>query len=193
VVRKELILVGALLALAAAGAAAASAPTKLERWVAVRAGKIAPGIRVDQRGRGYCFAGSLADPRADAWRCVLGKQIEDPCFSGGATLVLCPSGTPDSHDALELRLTKPLPPAQTHRSGDPTRQDPWVIVTAGAYCYRTTAASAPQTGRALSYICAGASVLAGSPDRAHPVWTIALLPTATAKRYVTTAIKAAWW
>lgn len=185
-----LVLAAALLAPAAAGAAAVSAPTKLERWVAFRGAKPAPGIHIDQRGRGYCFAASLADPRADAWRCVLGKQIEDPCFSGGATFVLCPFGTPDSRDALELTLTRPLAHTPAHRTGDPTREDPWVIVTAaGAYCYRATAAST----RALSYVCAGASVLAGSPNRTHATWTIGLLPTTTSKRSVTTAITAAWW
>jgi hypothetical protein len=184
-----LVLAAALLALAAAGAAA-PAPTKLERWVAFRGTKPAPDIRIDQRGRGYCFAGSLADPRADAWRCVLGKQIEDPCFSGGATFVLCPFGTPDSRDALELTLTKPLPHAPANRTGDPTREDPWVIVTiGGAYCYRATAAST----RAFSYVCAGASVLAGSPNRTRALWTIELLRTPTSKRYVTTAVRSAWW
>lgn len=188
--RQKPIVAAVLLALAAAGAAAAPAPTKLERWVAVRGGAVAPGIRIDERGRGYCFAGSLADPRTDAWRCVLGRQIEDPCFSGGATFVLCPVGTPDSRDALRLTLTKLLPHGTAHRSGDPTREDPWVIVTAGgAYCYRATAASA----RAFSYVCAGASVLDGSPDRAHATWTIGLLPTAASKRPVTTAIRSAWW
>ncbi len=182
------------LALAAVSVAFAAAPTKLAQWVAFRAGKVASVVHVIQRGQGYCFTGSLADPRADAWRCFLGNEIQDPCFSGGGTFVICPSGTPDSRDALELQLTKPLPINQANPPGDPTRKDPWVIVTAGgAYCYRITGASALRAGKELTYECAGASSLAGSPRRARSAWTISLLATGTSKRYVTAAVSSVWW
>lgn len=184
----------ALLAAVVVGVALAAAPTKLERWTAFRAGAIAPGVHVLQRGRGYCFASSIADPRPDAWRCFVGNEIHDPCFSGGGTFVLCPYGTPDSHDALQLRLTKPLPQGQANPAGDPTRRPPWVIVTAGgAYCYRLTGTTGIVAGKTVTYECAGASSLAGTPNRAKQVWTISLLPTGTSKRWVTTAIRAAWW
>ena len=183
-----------LLALAAVSVAVAATPTKVERWVAFRAGKVASGIHVVQRGRGYCFTGSLADARADAWRCFLGNEIEDPCFSGGVGLVICPSGTPDSGDALALRLTKPLPRNQVNPPGDPTHKDPWVIVSGGgAYCYRVTGTTTLMAGRALTYECAGASALAGSPNRSRSVWTIDLLPTGTSTRYITAAIRSVWW
>jgi hypothetical protein len=184
----------ALVAVVAAGAALAAAPTKLERWLAFRAAAVSPGVHIVQRGQGYCFTGSLADARTDAWRCFLGNEIEDPCFSGSGAFVICPDGTPDSRDALELRLTKPLPHSRANPPGDPTRRDPWVIVTAGgATCYRVTGTSAVEAGRELTYECAGASALAGSPNRTRPVWTINLLPNGTSKRYVTTAVGSAWW
>jgi hypothetical protein len=184
----------ALLTLAVVSAASAAAPTKLQRWVGFRAGKIVPGIHAVQRGRGFCFTGSIADPRSDAWRCFLGNEIHDPCFSGGGAFVLCPNGTPDSRDALELRLTKPLPHNQANPPGNPTSRDPWVIVTAGGdYCYRLTGTSAIIAGKQVTYECAGASSLAGSPSRSRPAWTISLLPTVTSKRYVTVAIRSAWW
>lgn len=168
--------------------AAAAAPTQVKHWTAA-------GAQVVQRGHGYCWTGSLADARPDAWRCFLGKnEIEDPCFSGAGSYVTCPDGTPDSHDALRLQLTKPLPRSQTNPPGDPTRRPPWVIVTTGgAYCYRVTGATDERAGRALTYECAGASALAGSPNRTRPVWTVNLLPTATSKHYVTTAVRSAWW
>jgi hypothetical protein len=203
-VREELRIGHALLRLAAvAGAllmwlaptgAHAGAATKQERWIAVRAGRPAAGVHVIQRGRGYCFTGSLADPRTDAWRCLLGNEIQDPCFSGGSGFVVCPDGTPDSRDALRLQLTKPLPHSRANPPGDPTRKAPWVIVTAGgAYCYRMTGARDIAAGRALTYECAGAAALAGSPNRMQQTWTIGLLATAAAKRYVTTVIASAWW
>jgi hypothetical protein len=178
----------------AAGVASAAAPTKLERWTAFRAGAVAPGIHVLQRGRGSCVAGSRADPRADAWRCLVGSETLDPCFSGLAGVVLCPDGTPYSRDAVEVRLTKPLPRARANPPGDPTRRPPWVIVTAtGAYCYRVTGMSAEVAGKPITYGCAGASSIGGTPDRARAVWTVSLLPTGTSKRYVTVAVRAAWW
>jgi hypothetical protein len=192
--RSAILLAAALLAAAAAGPAPAAAPTRLERWTAFRGGKVAAGIHVLERGRGSCFAGSLADPRADAWRCLLGNEILDPCFSGGAGVVLCPDGTPDSRDAAEIRLRKPLPRGRANPPGDPTRRPPWVIVTAtGAYCYRVTGMSAEVAGKPITYVCAGASSIGGTPDRTKPVWTVSLLPTGTSKRYVTVAVRAAWW
>jgi hypothetical protein len=186
--------VGALLVWLAPAGALAGATTKQERWIAFRAGRPASGVHVIQRGRGYCFTGSLADPRTDAWRCFLGNEIQDPCFSGGGAFVVCPDGTPDSRDALRLQLTKPLPRSQANPAGDPTHKDPWVIVTAGgAYCYRVTGTTAVAAGRRLTYECAGAAALAGGPNRTQRAWTIGLLATAASKHYVTTAIASVWW
>ena len=179
-------LIAAFVALAAAAtASAAPAPTALEHWTAFQGGRPDAGIHVDQRGSGVCTEASAADPRADAWRCLDGTQVEDPCFSDGAAFVLCPFGTPDSRDALELRLTRPLPA---------TRGKPWVIVTTGGdYCYRVPAPEPTEVGRRVTYVCAGSAFLAGSPDRADRVWTIALIPNAGAKRYVAASIAEAWW
>ena len=163
-------------------------PTKVEHWSAA-------GAHVVQSARGYCWTISDADSRPDAWRCFLGKnEIVDPCFSAGHSYVLCPDGTPDSHDAIHLQLTKPLPDRGPNPPGDPLRFGPWVIVTAGgAYCYRLTGALDRRAGRALTYQCAGAAELAGLPNRTRPVWTVSLLPTSTSKHFVTTDVRAAWW
>lgn len=166
----------------------AAVPTTAQHWTVA-------GAHVVQRVHGYCWTGSLSDARPDAWRCFLGKNnIIDPCFSGGSSFVLCPDGTPDSHDAIRLQLTKPLPLGQANPPGNPTRRDPWVIVTSGgAYCYRVTGATDMKLGRPLTYVCAGSSAIAGSPDRTRPVWTVRLLPTGASKHFVTTAVRAAWW
>jgi hypothetical protein len=179
---------------AAAAASSAAAPTRLERWTAFRGGKVAAEVHVLVRGRGSCAGGSRADPRADAWRCSLGTEALDPCFAGPPGVVVCPYGTPDSRDAAEVRLTRPLPRNRANPPGDPTRRPPWAIVTAtGLYCYRLTGMSAEVAGRAITYTCAGASSIGGTPDRSRPVWTVSLLPTGTSKRYVTVAVRAAWW
>ena len=168
--------------------AVAPAPTKVEH-------SSVAGAHVVQSGGGYCWTSSIADARPDAWRCFLGKnEIVDPCFTGGGSTVLCPDGTPDSHDAIRIELTKPLPLGQANPPGGSTPRDPWAIVTTGgAYCYRVSGATTPVAGRALTYECAGASWLAGSPNRTRRVWTVSLLPTTASKHFVTTAVRAAWW
>jgi hypothetical protein len=168
--------------------AVAPAPTKVEHWSVA-------GAHVVQSGRGYCWTSSIADARPDAWRCLLGKnEIVDPCFTGGGSTVLCPDGTPDSHDAIRIRLTKPLPLSQANHGSGATPGAPWTIVTAGgAYCYRVTGATNTVAGRALTYECAGSSELAGLPNRRRPAWTVSLLPTTASKHFVTTAVRAAWW
>jgi len=169
-VRQGLTAAVAALALAGAG-------TQLKVW-AVR------GAHVVVRGTGSCSSGSLVDRRADAWRCRSGGGVYDPCFSDGA-FVLCPDGTPDSHDALQVRLTKPLPRGRANPPGGVTSTAPWVIVTAaGTYCYRQPAAT---------YQCAGAALVVGLPKRTGTTWTIGLLPTSTSKHAVTTAIRSVWW
>jgi hypothetical protein len=121
-------------------------------------------------------------------------QAQDPCFSGAAAFVICPFGTPDSHDALKLNLAGPLPAAKANPPGDPTRRDPWAILTAsGGYCYRATGPPSRIAGRTITYVCAGAALLASHPNRSRPAWTIDFLPTATSSRYRAVAVTTAWW
>jgi hypothetical protein len=181
-------LVAALAAgLLAGAAAAAPLPTRLAHWST-------QGAHVRTHARGYCWTSSIADARADAWRCFRGNEILDPCFTSRAGAVLCPVGTPGSRDALELRLTKPLPRAEANSGRGATPGQPWVIVTSrGDVCYRLTGTIERHAGRPLDYECAGAAVLAGTANRTTPRWTIRLLPTAYAKRFVTVGVRVAWW
>lgn len=189
------ILVALSGALAWVGVGSAASGTRLEQWVAFRAGSPAPGIHVLGRARGSCVARSLADPRVDAWRCVAAGQVQDPCFSDprGGSFVLCPDGTPDSRDAIRLALTRPLPRSAAAGPGAARSGDPWVIEAGGRYCYRVTAAAMVLAGRRLTYECAGAAALAGSPDRTGSAWTIALLPSAASLHFTTVSISSAWW
>jgi len=189
------LLVALSAALLSTGVGSAASRTRLEQWVAFRAGSPAAGIHVLARARGSCTARSLADPRDDAWRCVAAGQVQDPCFSDprGGSFVLCPDGTPDSRDAIRLALTGPLPARPATGPRTATGGEPWVIETGGRYCYRVTAATMVLAGRRLTYECAGAAALAGSPDRSGSVWRVALLPSAASPHFTTVAISSAWW
>lgn len=82
-----------------------------------------------------CWTGSLADARNDAFRCMVGNAIYDPCFTNQTiknSHVLCPLYTPASH-VLKVNLTKALP--TPNHTGDPTRYVPWAIkLTNGRWC-----------------------------------------------------------
>jgi hypothetical protein len=75
---------------------------------------------------------SAADPRADAWRCMAGFLILDPCFEdklGSSPFLVC---VPDpwARQGVKLRLTRPLPRTRGNLSDDPTRSPPWALETA---------------------------------------------------------------
>lgn len=182
------------LALIGAAVALASTPTKLEQWAAFTNGKLDAGVHVVETARGSCSGGSHVDARSDAWHCVTQGQAEDPCFAAAVAFMICPFGTPDSHDALKLNLAGPLPAGSANPRVDPTRRDPWAVLTAnGAYCYRATGTPSHIAGKTITYQCAGAALLAGHPNRTKTLWMISFLPTATSTRYRTVAIATAWW
>src|SRR4051812_41136067 len=60
---------------------AAPPPTTSHLFTPYNLGEIATGVNVSKSGNGYCWEGSIADTRSDAWRCFLGNLILDPCFS----------------------------------------------------------------------------------------------------------------
>jgi hypothetical protein len=66
---------------------------------------LASRIKVDHTASGYCWEGSLAAERSDAWRCFIGNEIVDPCYSGPQRWVACPSGK----GVIRINLTTPLP------------------------------------------------------------------------------------
>jgi hypothetical protein len=66
--------------------------------------------------KGSCWTNSIAAPyRADAWRCMVGNGVQDPCFeiSGSTSTLLCgmDPANPAATSTFLLSLTKPLPPA----------------------------------------------------------------------------------
>lgn len=95
---------------------------------------------------GSCWTGSIAAPRAGAYRCMTGNAILDPCFTGaGQGEVACPDPTsdPDRQEGTVLRLTKPLP-ATASATGQPDPRQPWrFTLTDGASCGAMTGTILP--------------------------------------------------
>jgi len=138
---------------------------------------------------GYCWTGSLAAPRNDAWRCFVGNGIYDPCFSSTAApgVVLCPNYELTSD--IQIRLTRPLPLKQADHGTASVHGHPWLIeletftVPNGGSprCEISTGATNVIDGTRLNYFCTGGGAFAtmglwGFPKRQQGTWVIVMAP-----------------
>jgi hypothetical protein len=171
--RRWVVSVAAALAVGGAGGALAAVLLRTQHTghlhVFTASGQLAPAFHVGQRVSGYCWTGSLATGAADAYRCMQGNEIHDPCFapSPHARTVAC--FLDPWHAVTLLRLTRPLPRHGPAASGTL----PWAIVTTdGRRCVFLTGATAPMGGERINYGCVGGSFLLGAPDTRAPLWLI---------------------
>jgi hypothetical protein len=146
--------------------------------------------------RGYCWSGSEAADRRDAWRCTAANEILDPCFSAhpGARSVLCPSG-PWSSTGVRLKLTRPLPRRLADRARPSLKAQPWAIeLTDGRRALFSSGASSELGGQRLNYFFGASSEegLWGYPDRATQPWTILLAPFDAHELTLRVALRRAW-
>jgi hypothetical protein len=132
-------------------------------------GTLSPRFHVADSGRGQCFTDSLATDARDAYRCIQGNALHDPCFAASASARSVVCFLDPWHPVTLLRLTRRLP-----RHGPvPKLALPWAIVTSdGRHCTFLTGATAPMGGERINYGCVHGSYLIGTPDRRNPLWTI---------------------
>jgi len=127
---------------------------------------------------GYCFTSSDVTRRDDAWRCLVGNSLYDPCFSSPFSfgIVVCP--IPWLGIATEISLSKPLPKSSSHTAPSLSLQ-PWALETAsGSFCTLASGASNVVHGQRLNYFCGRAAKqgLWGFPSRKTQPWTILIAP-----------------
>jgi hypothetical protein len=164
------VLVGTV---AAAVALAASPPTRIVHFrVFAPSGKVV-GVNVTQTLHGSCFAGSIGLPRPDAWRCMAGNFILDPCLEsprGPKVGLVCVTGS----KAERFLLTKPL--SKSLRNGPEKRFFAWRLVLAnGDVCERFTGTAAGQVqGEGLVYGCTSGGTTT-EPNKTHAAWTVRYL------------------
>jgi hypothetical protein len=189
-----LVFVVLLAALCVAPAVAAAAQTQA---------KIFYGFSQDGRPTiptnvvaGYCWTGSLAISRSDAWRCSVGNYIYDPCFSSATASgeVVCPNA--DLTSGLLIRLTKPLPYRYASRRRPSLADPPWDLETVSGqhYVFLTGAGEIVDEKRGnYGCSCGGKTWLWGLPDRAaHPFWTISSGSYTTKSLTAEVDIRYAW-
>jgi hypothetical protein len=145
---------------------------------------------------GSCFSGSATAARGDAWRCMTGNEIEDPCFSTStsASSVVCPAA-PWRDTGVEIRLARPLPRRYADHGAPSLRSQPWALeLYDGRRCLLASGASTTVEGRRLNYFCGISSHIGlwGLPNRSPSPWTILTAPF-TAKQLTQRAtIRHAW-
>lgn len=166
-------LAGALV-VAGAGAGAATILLRTEHTghlpVFTAQGTLSPQFRVGGRGVGYCWTASLATAAGDAYRCMAGNAIHDPCFASPRNRTVVACFIDPWHRVTLLALNRPLP-----RHGPDTAGAilPWAIVTMdGRRCTFLTGATAAMGGQRVNYGCIGGSLLIGDPNTRQPLWTI---------------------
>jgi hypothetical protein len=180
----------------AAGPAAAATQTQATIYSAFAASG-SPAGHVTGTLRGHCWSGSLATERQDAWRCLSGNLIYDPCFSSANAkgIVLCPATGPWSASTIEIKLTSKLPANYGNKGKPSTSGLPWALVTTqGWKCRLTTGASTVVDGKRANYFCTGtADTLWGAPTRASQPWKIYVAPNGAKKLKRKVAISSAWF
>lgn len=148
---------------------AADAATKVVRYAPFRSGHLRGDLVVGRRLKGSCWTASIAAPRPDAWRCMAGNEIRDPCFSAGsrAREVVC-VGNPFARQVTLMLLTRPLNPKAHGPKGKPHA---WMLrLAGGAQCGFATGATGLVDGMRLNYACTSGGWLAGDPDRSKSTW-----------------------
>jgi hypothetical protein len=182
---------GASLATPAAQAGAVRTKTHIyEAFTAT--GKAA--IHITKTMDGSCYIGSFAAARDDAWRCLSGNDLYDPCFSSDRAkgIVLCVVA-PWQRSGVKIKLTKPLPKPY---AGKPSTSGlPWGIeTTAGLKCVFATGGTTAIGGVRANYGCATSKEwLWGSPSRKLQPWTIYIAPFDAKKLSTRAKIAVAWF
>lgn len=153
--------------------AIAAVTTKIAVYTPFSFGRLQSGTIIRRHMTGLCWEPSLAVGRPDAWRCMAGNEIRDPCFSGAlnAREVACVAD-PFAKALDLLTLTKPLPQSFA-KSGDVSDGQPWVLrLSNGQECGFVTGATSQIAGMRLNYGCKNGGWLVGDVRRGAGVWTI---------------------
>lgn len=146
--------------------------------------------------KGYCWTGSVAVWRPNAWRCMEGNRIHDPCFSSDekATSVICVRDPTGDGKGIQMNLTRPLPTQERLPQGSRA----WFLVLQdGTKCGFLQGATAGINQRRLNYGCSDGWYILGDPvpDQVCMAEKVLLSRTAkepTAEQSLQVDIKTVW-
>lgn len=183
-----------VLVVAGAAQASATATRAVVYQAFTSSGK--PAYRVAHALRGSCYSGADSVNRDDAWRCISGNALFDPCFSSAQAkrIVLCPS-TPFGSSVVEIKLTKGLPSGMADKDKPSSSGSPWAIeTTTGLKCVMDTGATNAIGSVRANYGCTrGSDWLWGDPSRSTEPWTIRIAPISARRLKQRVDITRAWF
>jgi len=130
---------------------ATPAPAPSEQ--ATRIVRFVPDTTVRSVREGKCWTGSIAVSRPDAWRCMIGNEIVDPCFaSADSKFVVCGPNPAKGDPGFGLKLTEPLPKSDVQAT--PSKDGGWLVELAdGTLCRPRTGAGWEVQGKLVNYYC----------------------------------------
>lgn len=113
------------------------ANTKQENIIATKINTFKPTVTPTKTKHGSCWTNAIAAARKDAWRCTVGNNIYDPCFSlESKKTVICDADPINKNPGFLLKLTQPLPKLTPSKN---PKTNPWIIELAdGTICYPYT-------------------------------------------------------
>lgn len=150
-----------------------------------------PQAMVNQTMQGQCNKQSDLILREDAWRCLAGGKVFDPCFvksHASVSEVICPQ-SPWTGNSVVITVQTPLNNAE-HLALDMSTAYPWALELANGEQCQAVEANQEYDGMPIRYRCASNHVLVGHLQRCKPVWSI-LEKTASGVDAV--AVKRAWF
>ena len=122
---------------------------------ATRVTTYVPAIPAGAPVAGSCWTRSIAAAsRADAYRCIVGNSIYDPCFAPKRRgVVVCDANPASGRRGFAMRLTKPLPVEHVFTSKSPA---PWLVELAdGEVCSLLTGTHGLIGHETIGYECSG--------------------------------------
>jgi hypothetical protein len=130
-------------------------------------GQLAPGYMMVAHARGYCWTNSIASGRHDAFRCLTGNAIHDPCFRNPkGSRVACVDTDPAK--LFVIHLTRKLPAPAS--GGGPSF---WLVrLENGAMCQLDTGATFTVDGKRANFSCTDKLWLFGRINTSRQPWRI---------------------
>jgi predicted Ser/Thr protein kinase len=128
-------------------------------------------VSVTRTLRGNCFTTSIVASRPDAFRCMSGNAILDPCFMALGRDAACPINGPWTNQAVLLKNA--VPNSGTPNKDTGTGGQPWAIqLPDGTNCEELSGATTLVAGQRLGFGCTGGAGLYGNVHRSGAVWMI---------------------
>jgi hypothetical protein len=154
-------------------------------------GALAATVTASAHQAGSCVGGSIASDRVDAWRCMAGNLIMDPCFSSpSGSQVACPSFQ-NIDSVTVINLSQALP---RNLANPGSSSVPWQFqLVIGPQCRPSTGATAtPVNGMQVSGRCSNDVDWFGHINQSVEPWAVVVQSAPGAHSVGRQTISKAW-